>query len=179
MPIYVKSMVALTLLRHWLVPTQCKGRHGFYIDKGHEAENLQKECLFLLHLKISFWKFEYKSSQNDLLWGPEYGVYTVASYLTICHILLWLFCIWTSYLSHSDCLLLILKFYTVPLCLHAVKRLPNQDLTQLYGFDTEPDLNQIMRCFLGSFRTVVIHLYVSKDRFKYLIPDSLPFFNLY
>ena len=40
------------------VPKQCKGHHGFYIDchcyrfflldKGHEAENLQKECLFLL-----------------------------------------------------------------------------------------------------------------------------------
>ena len=35
---------------------QCKGHHGFYIvivffllDKGHEAENLQKECLFVLY----------------------------------------------------------------------------------------------------------------------------------
>ena len=40
MTIYVKSMVAFTLLRHF---------RNFLLDKGHEAENLQKECLFLLH----------------------------------------------------------------------------------------------------------------------------------
>ena len=41
---------------------QWKGQHGFYIrlslllfsllDKGHEAKNFQKECLFILHKKM-------------------------------------------------------------------------------------------------------------------------------
>ena len=35
--------------------------------------------------------------------------------------LLLLFCISTSHLSHSDCLVVILKFYTVPMFLHAVR----------------------------------------------------------
>ena len=35
-------------------------------------------------------------------------------------------CIWTSYLSQSDCLMVILKFYTVPMLLHAVKHFVNQ-----------------------------------------------------
>ena len=40
--------------------------------------------------------------------------------------LLPLFCIWTSYLSHSDCLVVILKFYTAPMFLHAVRNFVNQ-----------------------------------------------------
>ena len=36
-----------------------------------------------------------------------------------------LFCIWTSYLLDSDCLVL-LKFYTVPMCLHTVKNFISQ-----------------------------------------------------
>ena len=40
--------------------------------------------------------------------------------------LLPLFCISVSYLSHSDCLFVILKFYTVPMFLHTVTNLINQ-----------------------------------------------------
>ena len=36
--------------------------------------------------------------------------------------LLLLFCIWTSYLSSSDCFVVILKFYTVLMFLHAVRK---------------------------------------------------------
>ena len=52
---FVKQFIAYM----WLVPKQSKDHHGFYLDchcyrfllldKGHEAENLQKECLFLWH----------------------------------------------------------------------------------------------------------------------------------
>ena len=39
-------------------------------------------------------------------------------YVKICKILVLLFCIWTPYVSLSDYLVLILKFYTVPVRLH-------------------------------------------------------------
>ena len=36
------------------------------------------------------------------------------------------FCIWTSYLSHSDCFVVILKFDSVPMFLHATRNFVNQ-----------------------------------------------------
>ena len=41
-------------------------------------------------------------------------------YVTICKILLLLFCIWISYIALSKCLVLILKFNTVPVRLRDV-----------------------------------------------------------
>ena len=43
------------------------------------------------------------------------------NYVTTWKILLLLFCILTSYVTHNDYLVLILKFYTVPVPLHDVK----------------------------------------------------------
>ena len=46
-------------------------------------------------------------------------------HVTIHTFLLPLFCISISYLSHSDCLVVILKFYTVPVFLKAVTNFAN------------------------------------------------------
>ena len=50
-------------------------------------------------------------------------------YITACKILVFLFCIWTSYILLSDYLMLILKFYTVPVRLHNMKRFLNHKNT--------------------------------------------------
>ena len=47
-------------------------------------------------------------------------------YVATCKILLLLFCIWISYVSVSDYKVLILKFYTVPVCLHGITNFLNQ-----------------------------------------------------
>ena len=47
-------------------------------------------------------------------------------YVTTLKILLLLFCILRSYLSHIDCLVVILTFYTVPMCLNDVRNFVNQ-----------------------------------------------------
>ena len=59
-----------------LAPKQCTGQHKFYIDvigiifyllhKGHVAENLQKECLFLLKFNGSI-KSQYLKGTNFLI----------------------------------------------------------------------------------------------------------------
>ena len=59
----------------------------------------------------------------------KHGVYAAAasfsanvtSWCNDTKFLLPLICIWTSYLSHSDCLVVFLSFYTVPMFIHAVR----------------------------------------------------------
>ena len=41
-----------------------------------------------------------------------------------------LFCIWTSYLSKSDCLVVILKFYIFSMILHAVRNQKPESIFQ-------------------------------------------------
>ena len=47
-------------------------------------------------------------------------------YATLCKILLMLFCILTSYIKHSDYLVLIWKILTIPQTLHDVKNFLNK-----------------------------------------------------
>ena len=51
-------------------------------------------------------------------------------YVTICKILLLLFCIWISHISLSNNFVLILKFYTVPVRLRSVTNFVNHETLQ-------------------------------------------------
>ena len=51
-------------------------------------------------------------------------------YVTICKILLLLFCIWISHISLSNYFVLILKFYTVPVRLRSVTNFVNHETLQ-------------------------------------------------
>ena len=96
----------------------------FIIFKMHIIFKLVCETFSRITVKISF------------LWGHKHGVYAAAwfsanetswcSRTTHTFFLLSLFCISMSYLSHSDCLVVILKFYTIPMFLHAVTNFVNE-----------------------------------------------------
>ena len=71
----------------------------------------------------------------SFLWGHKHSAYAAALFQQMWHrdvhvttrtFFLPLFCTSISYLSHSDCLVVILKFYTVPRLLHAVANFVNQ-----------------------------------------------------
>ena len=103
--------------------------HMYVTEKGPLAYFFSLKCLYFYFLnvhyfKIILWNCSRIAVTIGFLWGPQHSVYAAASFSA--NVTLWcsrndtqlftsVICIWTSYLSHSDCWVVILKFYTVPI----------------------------------------------------------------
>ena len=95
---------------------------------------LFSECTLLLDYPVVCENFSRIAVQISFLWCLKHGVYAAASFSA--KVTSWcshndtqlvlLFCRRTSYLSHIDCFVVILKFYTVQVFLHAVRNFVNQ-----------------------------------------------------
>ena len=81
-------------------------------------------------------------------------------YVTICKILLLLFCIWTSYISLSNYLVLILKFFTVPVHLHNITNFLNHETLQSKHvskfFTAKIAMLRALFAWRGSFNIVTV-----------------------
>ena len=111
---------------------------GLSYELRHTSVFFIKMFIFLFSkCTLVFENFSRITVKISFLWGLKHGVYAAASFsanvTSWCYVMTRkflppLFCIWTSYLSHSDCLVVILKFYTILMFLHAVRIFINQKM---------------------------------------------------
>ena len=107
------------------------------------CENFSK-----IAVKVSFlWgqKHDYTQQRHfQQMWHRDVQI-------TTCRFSLLLFCMSSSYLSHSDCLVVILKFYTVPMFLQAVRNSRHQKLCKLESIFKQTRVNFFYRKNMMSF----------------------------
>ena len=107
-----------------------KGFFGYFLSK-------RLFSIFWMYIIKGFVceKFSTIAVKISFLWGLKHSAYAAAS--SSANVTPWCSRSYTqiftsvilymrSYLSHSDCLMVILKFYTVSMFLHAVRNIVNQ-----------------------------------------------------
>ena len=152
----------------------------FYIFWMYIILRLLCENISRIAVKISF------------LWGLKYGVHAAASfsinvtswcsrrYTQALHciaenytdkFLLLLFWKWSSYLSHSKCLVVIMKFYTVRMFLHALRNFLNQNAFQ--ANTCQPFYRENMTSFLNYVTTTLRAIFAWRGSYRDICQNRL------